>query len=295
MFKAQNASPREEMAKTVKIALQLGAVHGKLAVCGSGRSVAWLARVVRVHEVVSSNLTAPTIFFRVLFWAGPSRVASCRGPAYFLDMQQHDLQPASAASPAAGSLICRLLSIVDRLEVGETFPTAQPLEVELGSGDGSFLVNYAKLHAEKNFVGVERLLGRLRKLDRKGLRAGLTNLRCLRIESAYFLEYLLAPHSASAIHVYFPDPWPKRKHRKNRLVNSRFTEIAHQALTPGGVVYLRTDDEDYFTQMATVFAANSAFQLMETPAELTSVVTDFERNFHARGVATLRAAYLKVA
>jgi len=171
------------------------------------------------------------------------------------------------------------------------FPRAQPLEVELGSGDGSFLVNYARLHPERNFLGVERLLGRLRKLDRKARRAGLRNLRGLRIESAYFLEYLMPRQSIAALHVYFPDPWPKRKHRKNRLIDARFTEIAGQALAPGGIVYLRTDDTDYFSQMTSVFAANPAFHPTETPVELSAIVTDFERNFHARGVATLRAAY----
>ena len=176
-------------------------------------------------------------------------------------------------------------------DLAQLYSKGQPLEVELGSGDGSFLVNYARLHREHNFLGVERLLGRLRKLDRKGRRAGLANLRGVRIESAYFLEYLLPPHSASALHVYFPDPWPKRKHRKNRLIDARFTELAQQSLAPGGVVYLRTDDEDYFSQMVTVFAVNSAFRLVETPESLSAVLTDFERNFHARGVATRRAAY----
>ncbi|MDB6017296.1 MAG: trmB [Pedosphaera sp.] len=199
------------------------------------------------------------------------------------------------ATPAATapSLIYKLASIVERLDPAGLFPTVQPLEVELGSGDGSFLVNYAKLHPERNFLGVERLLGRLRKIDRKGRRAGLTNLRGLRIESSYLLEYLLPLQSVAALHIYFPDPWPKRKHRKNRLVNARFTELAHQALKPDGVIYLRTDDKDYFEQMVTVFAANPTFRLVETPAELSGVVTDFERNFHARGVPTLQAAYTK--
>ncbi len=196
--------------------------------------------------------------------------------------------------PARPTLIYQLSSIVQRLDLAGLFPRPQPLEVELGSGDGSFLVNYAKLHPERNFLGVERLLGRLRKLDRKGLRAGLPNLRGLRIESSYLLEYLLPRGSVAALHIYFPDPWPKRKHRKNRLVNARFTEVAHHALAPGGLVYLRTDDDDYFAQMVAVFAAASSFQLAETPAELSAVVTDFERNFHARGVATLLAAYVKV-
>jgi tRNA (guanine-N7-)-methyltransferase len=194
-------------------------------------------------------------------------------------------------SLTAPTLIHRLTSIVERLDLAAMFSRVQPLEVELGSGDGSFLVNYARLHPERNFLGVERLLGRLRKLDRKARRASLANLRGVRIESAYFVEFLLPRHSVTALHVYFPDPWPKRKHRKNRLINARFTEIARQALAPGGIVYLRTDDADYFSQMTAVFAANPAYEPVDTPTELSAVVTDFERNFHMRGVATLRAAY----
>ena len=204
-----------------------------------------------------------------------------------------DKDDRASTAPPARTLIHPIASIVQRLDLASMFPQAQPLEVELGSGDGSFLADYAKLHPDRNFIGVERLLGRLRKLDRKALRAGLANFRGLRIESAYFLEYLLPPRSASALHIYFPDPWPKRKHRKNRLINERFTQIAAQALLPGGFVWLRTDDADYFNQMVTSFATNSSFRLVETPADLAAVVTDFERNFLARGVATLRAAYAR--
>ena len=206
-------------------------------------------------------------------------------------MQSQDIPDSRPA--AKPTLLVTLAFITERLNLGKQFSSAQPLEVELGSGDGSFLANYAKLHPERNFLGVERLLGRLRKLDRKGLRAGLSNLRGLRIESSYCLEYLLPLASVSALHIYFPDPWPKRKHRKNRLINDRFTAVARQALVPGGVVYLRTDDEDYFAQMVTSFATDAAFKLIDTPAELSAVVTDFERNFLTRGIATRRAAYLK--
>src|ERR1041384_8225313 len=110
---------------------------------------------------------------------------------------------AIAAQPES-NLIYELRSIVEPLELAEIFPKPQPLEVELGCGDASFLVDYAALHPEQNFLGVERLLGRLRKLDRKGRRAGLTNLRGVRIESGYFLEYLVPPKSATALHIYFP-------------------------------------------------------------------------------------------
>jgi len=189
------------------------------------------------------------------------------------------------------NLIVQLASIIERLDLTQIFPRRQPVEVELGCGDASFLVNYARLHPERNFIGVERLLGRIRKLDRKGRRAGLTNLCGVRIESSYFLAYLLPPHSVSALHVYFPDPWPKKRHHKNRLVNEQFPNIARAALAPGGVVCLRTDDDDYFAQMTGVFAAGTEFRKIETPSGLAELPTDFEKEFHARGIKTLRAAY----
>jgi tRNA (guanine-N7-)-methyltransferase len=189
------------------------------------------------------------------------------------------------------NLLIELRSILEPLNITEYFPKAQPLEVELGCGDASFLVNHAKAHPERNFIGVERLGGRIRKLDRKGRRAGLTNLRGVRIESSYFLEYLLPQKSASALHIYFPDPWPKRKHLKNRFVNERFIEIAKRVLVPGGIVYLRTDHADYFEQMTTVFAASAAFRAIETPPELSARLTDFEEEFLKQGLQTNRAAY----
>ena len=188
-------------------------------------------------------------------------------------------------------MIHKIESIVQPLNFATLFPKQQPLEVELGAGDGSFLAKFAQAHPEHNFIGVERLLGRLRKIEKKGLRAGLTNLRLVRIEASYFLEFLLPQKSVTALHVYFPDPWPKRKHRKNRLINEQFTQLVAKVLRQEGIIYLRTDDADYFAQMIRVFDANPAFKKTETSTTISSVVTDFERNFHLRGVLTLAAAY----
>jgi len=197
-----------------------------------------------------------------------------------------------SAQPA--SLIYELPSVVERMDLSAMFTSPQPLEVELGSGDGSFLADFAHLNPNHNFIGVERLLGRLRKLDRKGRRRGLANLRAVRIESAYFLRYLLPKQAATALHVYFPDPWPKRKHRRHRLINEQFPSLAKQALATGGTVFLRTDDEDYFGQMKEVFGGSTQFQAVETPPLLAGLTTDFEREFNARGIATLRAAYTSI-
>src|SRR5271169_4882966 len=115
--------------------------------------------------------------------------------------------PAADGARSSESLIYPIRSAVVRLDLASLFPRPLPLEIELGCGDGSFLAEYAYRHPERNFLGVERLLGRLKKLDRKGRRAGLANLRGLPIESGYFLEYLLPRHSTVVLHLYFPDPW----------------------------------------------------------------------------------------
>lgn len=182
-------------------------------------------------------------------------------------------------------------SYVERLPLDRLFDAPQPLEIELGAGDGSFLVAWAAQHPGRNFLGVERLLGRLRKIERKVRRAGLLHVRLLRIEAGYFLEYMAPPQSVSALHVYFPDPWPKRKHWRNRLINEAFANVVAAALVPGGTIYLRTDDAPYFAQMKRVFEGNAKFESIPTPPELQAVLTDFERGFQARGVSTLHAAY----
>ena len=201
------------------------------------------------------------------------------------------MQPSPIPKTESPGIICPLSSILRPIELASLFRENQLLEVELGSGDGSFLVEYARQHPTHNFIGVERLLGRIRKMERKGHRVGLVNLRGVRIESSYFLQYLLPAHSAAALHIYFPDPWPKRKHRRHRLINDQFPALAYSALAPGGEVYLRTDDEDYFAQMTTVFEASPRFRSIGTPPELAALVTDFEKEFQAKGTRTLRAAY----
>jgi tRNA (guanine-N7-)-methyltransferase len=197
----------------------------------------------------------------------------------------------TAKNVTAESLIVQLRTILEPLDLAELFPQVQPLEVELGCGDASFLVEYARRNPQINFIGVERLLGRLQKLDRKGRRIGLVNARGVRIESSYFLQYLLPPRCAGALHIYFPDPWPKKKHWRHRLINEAFPARARAALLPGGTVYLRTDDADYFQQMTEVFAAAKEFVAVETPAALAEVVTDFEREFNAQGIGTRKVAY----
>ncbi|PYI88021.1 MAG: tRNA (guanosine(46)-N7)-methyltransferase TrmB [Verrucomicrobia bacterium] len=192
------------------------------------------------------------------------------------------------------TLIFRPPSYVERINLDDLFPIRRPLEVELGSGDGSFIVEWARRNPDKNFIAVERLLGRLRKVDRKGLCADLPNLRVIRLEASYLTEYLLPSSVVAAFHIYFPDPWPKRKHHRRRLITAPFVNVVKQILVPGGAIYLRTDNEDYYTQITDIFRSNPNFQARETPSALAQLLTDFEQDYATRGVRTLRVAYQRV-
>jgi tRNA (guanine-N7-)-methyltransferase len=127
----------------------------------------------------------------------------------------------------------------------EIFGNDKPLEIDLGCGDGSFLIEMAKHYPDRNFLGVERLLGRVRGVCKRIQELGLTNVKVLRLESQYTLEYLLEPHSVSRLHLLCPDPWPKARHHKRRLVQQDFLNILQEVLKPGGEFLFKTDHPEY--------------------------------------------------
>ena len=200
--------------------------------------------------------------------------------------------PGQPVAPARSNIYA-LTSVIRRIPASSLFAVGRPLEVELGSGDGSFLIAYASKCPDRNFMGVERLLGRLNKTNRKSLRLRLENVRLIRIEASYFLEWLLPLHCLEALHIYFPDPWPKRKHRRNRLINERFPELAHRVLKPGGSLHLRTDDTDYSNQMLEVMASDPRFRAVQIPASLLEITTDFEADFLRNGCPIHRWSFQK--
>ena len=167
------------------------------------------------------------------------------------------------------------------MDMAELFPREGPLEVDLGCGDGSFLVTMALRHPERNYLGTERLLRRARTTCRKADRAGVTNLRLMRVESAYLVKHLLPVGSVSRFYVLFPDPWPKRRHWPRRLIQPEFLEQAAAALNPDGEICIKTDDLDYFG-----FIKNNALGcklLACEPWEEDVPATDFERHYVAEG------------
>jgi tRNA (guanine-N7-)-methyltransferase len=169
-----------------------------------------------------------------------------------------------------------------------------PLEIDLGCGDGSFLTAIAAENASRNFLGIERLVGRVRSARGKLERAGLTNARVMRFEISYAVNHLLPASSVTVLHLMFPDPWPKRRHAPRRLFTRDFLAAIHRALIPNGTVRIATDDADYFRQITEVGSESPHFKIIPD-AVPASAVSKFEKRFAQRGVEVHRLWLQKVS
>ncbi len=120
-----------------------------------------------------------------------------------------------------------------------------PLHLEVGFGDGRYTVYRAQETPDETFVGLEVSSASVQRALHKVKRAGLTNVKLLKVGAQFAVRHLFAPTSLSSITVNFPDPWPKERHEKNRLLRTPFFELAASRLAAGGAIMLATDHPDY--------------------------------------------------
>ena len=128
----------------------------------------------------------------------------------------------------------------------EIFGNANPVELEIGSGKGAFLLAAAGEHPERNFIGLEWARAYCHYAADRLRRHGRTNCRMVRAEAQEWIRAHVAEASLAAVHIYFPDPWPKTRHHKRRLVQPAFWRELERILKPGGVLRIVTDHEPYF-------------------------------------------------
>jgi tRNA (guanine-N7-)-methyltransferase len=162
------------------------------------------------------------------------------------------------------------------LPLAELFPRRLPIEVDLGCGKGRFLLARAANQPETNFLGIDRMLRRVRKIDNRARRMHLENIRLLRMEGYYAVAYLMPADSISTYYVFFPDPWPKKRHHVHRIFNPQFVDALHRTLTPGGRIHIATDHLLYFEDIRITLAGDQRFAAVPPFEPDESERTDFE-------------------
>lgn len=182
-----------------------------------------------------------------------------------------------------------------RLIPEEIFSRLAPLMLEIGFGNGESLVHMAARYPQFNYLGIEvhrpgvgHLLRGLAELD-------LENVRIYCADAVDILSFCLAEETLHRINIFFPDPWPKKRHHKRRLIQSRFVALLSSRLQSGGILHLATDWPDYAQHMQ--IAVSNCPDLQ--PADLDSVIpprppTKYERRGHRLGHPVQDLAYLKV-
>lgn len=178
------------------------------------------------------------------------------------------------------------------------FGNEHPVEVEVGTGRGLFLVNAGTTYPATNFLGIEYDYKEARRAARRLQKRELTNVRVLGADATIVLPRFLPDACAQALHVYFPDPWWKRRHKRRRVFNAEFLNQAARVLVPNGLLHAWTDVEEYFGVMTELVAAHRAFAPLPPPPEREAAHdmdyhTSFERKKRQLGLPIFRARWIR--
>jgi tRNA (guanine-N7-)-methyltransferase len=169
----------------------------------------------------------------------------------------------------------------------EVFGNDHPVEIEIGMGKGTFITEQAKARPEVNFFGLEYARWYWRYSSDRLRRNGCLNARAVRAEALFFLKESVPDASVSVLHIYFPDPWPKKRHHKRRLIQQPFIQLVVRILIPRGRLQVVTDHQDYFEQIEELVRA-SGLKVMDynrpgSAGEGEFVGTNFERKYARDG------------
>ncbi|MDD5597494.1 MAG: methyltransferase [Victivallaceae bacterium] len=157
------------------------------------------------------------------------------------------------------------------------------IELDLGCGKGSFATKLARRYPERMIFAADVMIGRLRKLQKRNDREGISNIYPLRVEAKHLFS-MIPDKTLTRLHILCPDPWPKGRHRGNRLLCSDFCAQLHRALKSGGSFHFSTDDVPYHDIVRRVISASRLFEEQNAlPADLAEIKSDFEIRWNEQG------------
>jgi tRNA (guanine-N7-)-methyltransferase len=162
------------------------------------------------------------------------------------------------------------------------FGNDRPVEIEIGPGRGDVLLAFATARPEVNFFAIEHIRGSAEHVAARLAAAGLANARVVAGDAPCVVRELVPPASVAAYHVYFPDPWPKRRHHKRRLVTPAFAADVARTLAPGGCLHVATDLGWLYDEIAAVLTASGFARVVDAPSPARPV-TRFERKYAGAG------------
>ena len=178
----------------------------------------------------------------------------------------------------------------------EIFGRATPVELEVGCGKGLYLVEAARLRPHCGFVGVERAGKWFHRAVERVHRSQLTNIRLVRADALDILTRWVPADSLAAGHVYFPDPWPKRRHAPRRLLQEPLYSLLTRALRPGGTFFLATDVEPYFRQAVATIRARTELAEVSWPEDSPDrLPTNYARKYALEGRNLYYARFVRGA
>jgi tRNA (guanine-N7-)-methyltransferase len=172
------------------------------------------------------------------------------------------------------------------LDARAVFGREAPLVLEIGFGMGETTAAIAQVHPEIDFLGVEVYVAGIGALARRAHEAGLTNLRIVQHDAVEVVRDMIAPGSLHGVHLFFPDPWPKARHHKRRLLAQPFAGQLAERLRPGGTLHCATDWEPYAEQMLAVLSEEPRLRNLHAgyaPAPRSPWCERPQTKFHARG------------
>lgn len=152
------------------------------------------------------------------------------------------------------------------LDFRDMFGDEAPVEMEIGTGKGGFLLNRARALPDYRFFGIEWANKICRYAADRVRRWGLTNIRLMHTDARHLMLHHVPADSLTLLHIYHPDPWPKKRHHKRRLIQPAFIQAASRALLPGGRIAVQTDHEEYFEQIQAILRADPS--LREVPFDV---------------------------